>query len=269
MAFDPVSLISGVGSLLGGLFNRPPSAEKQSYQGIMGQARGARDASEQYGFNPLTLLGVSSPLGAGSGPGMGAAISDAMALLADGYSRRSDLGQKEALQRENTDLRERLTKQTLQPQVPGVYDRIEQGPMIGASNAARAGVSQAVSGTRPARRPAGVGGGVGEQLRPLPETVAVDPRRPADHEPSRTHPGFFTVDNPYLPYPVYVPTLDGDEALSWYDYPSAIGPIIGSGALWAGQRLLAEDREDRQRQPPTPPRQRRAFGFTPNAFFLH
>jgi len=118
------ALIGAAGSLLGGLFNKSPSAYKQSRQGILGQAAGAREAAAQYGFNPLTLLGVSSPIGAASGPMMGSSISDAFSLLADSLANRPGVGEKEALTRENADLRDQLRQQTLQPQVPGIYPRM-------------------------------------------------------------------------------------------------------------------------------------------------
>jgi len=62
------ALIGAGASLLGGILGKPKekSARTNSYDGIMGQAQGARDASEKYGFNPLTLLGASSPSPRGS-----------------------------------------------------------------------------------------------------------------------------------------------------------------------------------------------------------
>ncbi|WP_334193566.1 hypothetical protein [Pararhodobacter sp.] len=264
---DPISaLISAGGRLLGGLFNRTPSAFKQSRQGILGQAAGAREAAELYGFNPLTLLGVSSPLGAGSGPGMGNAIGEAMALLADGFSRRSDVGQKEALERENTTLKERLTRATLQPQVPGIYDRIEQGPMIGGSNArVSQGAGVGVAPVVPAGQPVGAGGNRSSEQRPLGS--GIDPRRETEHVPNSTTSGFMTVDSPYLPFQVHYPTIDGDEPIQWYDYPTLVPPLLWAGSRYMYQRARREERDERERQ--VPPSRRRAFGFTPNAFFPH
>jgi hypothetical protein len=59
----------------------------------------------------------------------------------------------------------------------------------------------------------------------------VDPRRGVDNQKVTMGSGFMGVDNPYLPFPVYFPTVDGDEALHWYDYPDLVLPVLGSAAL--------------------------------------
>lgn len=244
------ALIQAGGSLLGGLFNKPPSAFKQTRQGVLGQAAGAREASEQYGFNPLTLLGVSSPLGMGSSPMMGSAISDAFTLLADGIANRPGVGQKEALTRENADLRERLTRQTLHPKEPSIYGRQYREPVIGGGNVGQAAgaVPQAV----PVGRSGAVGGraagGAAGPLRPLPEVLETDPRRETEHDPARTHSGFMTVDNPSIPFRFHIPTLDGDEGLQWYDLPSLAVYGIPQAAFWAGGQVADAVTIGRQRR---------------------
>lgn len=211
----PWSALIGAGaSLLGGILGKPKrvSAQTNSRQGILGQAQGAREAAEKYGFNPLTLLGVSSPLGPSEGSNyMGNAISEAGLLLADAVSQRQGAGTLSKVQAENQRLRDQVKDLTLRPPVPGVF----------AQRQAEAASEQPDI----------------EGLRPLPETSAVDPRRDVDHEPARTTSGFMTVDNPYAPWPLYFPTLDGDEALQWYDWPTlAIG--IGANAAARGGRWL-------------------------------
>lgn len=122
---DPLiasSLIKVGGSLLGGLFGRKRSAFKESRLAILGQAAGARQAAEQYGFNPLTLLGVSQPMAGYTDNTMGAAIADAAGALADGISEKAS--QDDELQKKDEEiaaLRTRLNSATVRPTVPGVF----------------------------------------------------------------------------------------------------------------------------------------------------
>ena len=61
--------LAGIGSLIGGvagLFSKQkgaPSARENTVK----LAQGARQASERYGFNPLTMLGAGSSMGGGGG----------------------------------------------------------------------------------------------------------------------------------------------------------------------------------------------------------
>ena len=68
-----MSFLAGLGGLLGGLGGlfgkKGDSAYKQTRDAMIGQAETARVAGEKYGFNPLTLLGASSPLGSNRGDG--------------------------------------------------------------------------------------------------------------------------------------------------------------------------------------------------------
>jgi hypothetical protein len=117
-------LISAGASLLGGLFGRKKEkvipADENSRLALMGQAQGARDAGAKYGFNPLTLLGVSAPMGptiygGGVNP-MGAAFADAGAALANGITAQQQ--RKDALseaQAQNKKLREQLNSATIRP----------------------------------------------------------------------------------------------------------------------------------------------------------
>lgn len=247
------SLISAGSSLLGGLFGKPKkqSAEKNTYDGIMGQARGAREASDRYGFNPLTLLGASSAIGPStSGNYMGNAIADAGMIVADGLAKRSEqLGQITKLSEENALLKKEIQNATLRPKIAGVYAQRQMTPSL-AGALGRSGKNDPMVQTA-----AAVGQGSGgngsvrnNQLRPLPETYEVDPRRPADQEDQKSHSGFMVVDNPHLDYPIYVPTMDGDEPLQWYDLPSA--------AMWGGgswlKHQIEQSRKRRAAKRPAP-----------------
>lgn len=131
------ALIGAGASLLGGLFGKKkaPDARAESRGGILGQAQGAREAAELYGFNPLTLLGVSSPLPSQQDGGnyMGAAVADAGMILADALTRQKDVGRLERAERLNEYQRKRIADLTLRPAVPGVYGR---GNGAGGGNAA-------------------------------------------------------------------------------------------------------------------------------------
>lgn len=131
------AVIGAGASLLGGIFGKPKkqSAEKNSYDGIMGQARGARDASDRYGFNPLTLLGASSAIGPSTSANyMGNAIADAGMIVADGLAKRSEqLGQITKLTEENELLRKEIQNQTLRPKVAGVYAQRQMTPSLGGA----------------------------------------------------------------------------------------------------------------------------------------
>ncbi|MBW7921368.1 MAG: hypothetical protein H3C51_04625 [Rubellimicrobium sp.] len=134
-------LIRAGGSLLGGILGRPrqTSARENSRGALMGQAQGARDAAEEYGFNPLTLLGVSSAVGPSeSSAYMGSAIADAGMILADGLAKRQDeVGAVSQLEQQNRELQEQVRSLTLRPRVGGVYAQREAVPTTRAALGAR------------------------------------------------------------------------------------------------------------------------------------
>lgn len=143
---DPIigsTLLKVGGSLLGGLFGKKKtvSAQENSRQGIMGQAQGARQAAAEYGFNPLTLLGVSSAIGPSQLDNtMGQAIADAALLAADSLSgREEDKLRLENLRLQNERLKSEVMNLTLRPKVGGVYAGTESTPSLrqalGASDA--------------------------------------------------------------------------------------------------------------------------------------
>lgn len=246
-------LLSGIGSVLGGLGGifgkKPKNAQVTTAQGVLGQAQGATEAAQKYGFNRLTLLGNSSPMpGESGGPSPLASIQ----MITDGLKDVDDVVSGDAARRRaadqlNLDLARLKLDQArsgvlaVAPQyaVNGISGpsplgvrpvRVQQsaGGPRGGDNVPAAGVSvQGAPGDRSVA-PAGSGG-----ERPLIEvdsgSIFSDPRRPVDNEPVKTHPGTMIIDNPNLPVPLRVPTLDGDEALQWYDYPSLVIPGIGAG----------------------------------------
>lgn len=249
---DPLILSSLIGagsSLLGGIFGKPKqvSARTNSRQGILGQAQGAREAAEKYGFNPLTLLGVSSPLGPSERSNyMGNAIAEAGLMLADGVAKRGEkAGLLSKLEAQNEELREQVQSLTLRPKVGGIYAQREAVPAIGGSSDVL-GLRAVLSGGAGADDGSGGADGASGGLRPLSATLPIDPRREVDNEELRTSSGFMTIDNPYAPWPLYFPTIDGDEALQWYDLPTLGVGIAGNALFRAGQ--AAGERRDIARE---------------------
>ena len=80
MPVDPISLIGGGLKLLGGLFGGDdPMTPSQS---IMSTAKGARQAGQKYGFNPLSLLKASNAT-AGAGMSTGVPPLASLSILGD------------------------------------------------------------------------------------------------------------------------------------------------------------------------------------------
>ncbi|WP_112309449.1 hypothetical protein [Pseudogemmobacter bohemicus] len=88
---DPFTVMSGVGSLLGGVAGLFGSRRKNPTprDNMMSQAQGARDAAEAYGFNPLTMLQYGNPGGTGlanNGPPLAS-----FDLIANGFKEIGDV----------------------------------------------------------------------------------------------------------------------------------------------------------------------------------
>lgn len=240
LAGGPLGGVLGAGiNLLGGLFGRrrgPPSAGDN----VLSQAGGIRQAQEQHGFNPLALLGMSHAQGGGAPPGLASnellmgSLRDVTDLVSGETARRNaanqlelDLGKLKLEQ-----MRSGVQAVGIGPSPFGVNTtRVIQPattyrkPSYGAPDQTVGYPLPAGSGPRP------LDGGAG--LRPLEAPSPVDRRRDVYDEPVKTHPGVMTVDNPNLPFPLYAPTLDGDEALQWYEYPSLIVPALtGAGVAF-------------------------------------
>lgn len=248
------ALIGAAGSLLGGIFGKPKrvSAQKASREAILGQAEGARYAGEKFGFNPLTLLGVSSAVGPSESSNyMGNAIANSAMLLADGLARREEkFGREAALTKQNEELKLQVRELTLRPKFGGIYAQRQAVPSLGAA-LGRSGddggtgtralgsretgaASSANSGSRSLahhgrdragddrRGPDGYPG-----LRPFTDTLPIDPRREVDPTKIEPHPGFIAIDNPHTSSVVYWPTADGDEGMG-------IDELLASPFILAG-----------------------------------
>lgn len=220
--------LSAGASIVGGLLGSDKGYSPA--QMARGNVKGLMQAAEQFGINPLTLLNAGlSPSAVGKTNNMGSAVADAMMFLGDKAAKRTDAAKLQQVAAERDRLQEKVVGLTIRPKVPGVY-----GPMrMGGQDAAPAYEP-------PARVVPPVSGGAADRsgpVRPLAETdkgFGADPRRAVDNQDVKTHPGYMVVDNPNLPLPMRVPTLDGDEALQWYDYPSLALPAAGMAVDFIG-----------------------------------
>ncbi|MCB5410302.1 hypothetical protein [Pseudogemmobacter faecipullorum] len=231
--------LAGAGAIisgLGGLFGKKQKLYKMDGQ-IWDAARGARLASEDFGFNPLTLLNTPTNGGTayGGGPSMGESIGNAMMLLADNLGGK-DKGMDPAAQQvtrlanQNAELKRKLDSQTIRPKVGGIYAQTEAVPSLASALGKSNGQPASGSVSRVnASRGSGAVSADPSGLTPLPTSEATDPRRKVEDSPVKTHSGFMVIDNPYFGR-LRVPTLDGDEALQWYDYPSLAGIYAGNKA---------------------------------------
>lgn len=181
------AIISAAASVVGGLLGRSKapktvSAFKNSKDAISGQAYGARVAGEKYGFNPLTLLGVSSAVGpstTASNNYMGQAIADAGLMLAEGLAKREEkLGRIAALEKQNEELREKVRDVLLRPKVGGVYAQRQAQPTL------QQAVGRKTNGTRQVARAAFAGDG-GVSTDDPPSAGVIGGARPPQHPLSR------------------------------------------------------------------------------------
>lgn len=139
---DPATIISGVGSLVGAFAGknraaRPSDTWRHTRMGLEGQASGAREFGEKYGFNPLALLGVSSPLQAQAvdNSAFGAGIANAALAVADGMNAQSaQKAYQEQLEQQNKELRKALDGATVRPKMPGIFGTVQ--PVAGVAEPA-------------------------------------------------------------------------------------------------------------------------------------
>ena len=224
------ALIGAAGSLIGGAMqsksakNAANQERKWALEDQAEQFVRLRAAAEKAGFNPLTALGAApnsgmvNPTNAAQSY-MGEAIATSSLMLADSMSKTAAAATGKKLQnanRANAELSRKLTAATLRPNMGGVFARPSKFGIGGNANS----VSPVVESNKNNRRP----DGGGSDLTPLLETDPVDPRRDVDNKAVSVGPGFMVVDNPVAGR-YYIPTLDGDEALNWYDYPSLLLPL--------------------------------------------
>jgi hypothetical protein len=198
-----------------------------------------RAAAEKAGFNPLTALGAApnsgmvNPTSASSASGvsaqnyMGEAIATSSLMLADSMSKTNAAATGKKLQnanRANAALSSKLTAATLRPKMAGVFDRPSKFGIGSNGQVSTPRVANSGSHGSPSWL---------YDLTPLPTVDPADPRRTVVDKPIETHAGVMVIDSPWFGR-TYIPTLDGDEALQWYDYPSLALPA----AQWAWNRAV-------------------------------
>ena len=251
-----LGLAKGAVEIAGGIKGMKTPDAVTPYDNLMSQAKGARDAAAEYGFNPLTMLQFGQT-GAMTSSG-GAAPLASIQLLTDGLSSIDDMVSGDRARRRAVD---QLNQDMAQIQ----YDQARSGVVFAPQSATNWPNDPAPFGRRAVTvlqdgsadvygRPARFGGGndrlvqaaaaLGQGssdngdsgnsfgLRPLSSASAVDPRRSVDNSPVKTHSGFVEIDNPWLPFKIHVPTMDGDEPVQWYDLPSV--------ALWGATSMAGE-----------------------------
>lgn len=215
-----MTLLAVAGSILGGLFGRSKqkviSAGDNRYSDVQGIMRAAKD----FGFNPLTLLTQGQAIGptvtTQDNSAFGAGIANAFALAGDAITARRAQTQKlNDYQNQNRRLMAKVNAITLRSPVPGVYgtSKMPSDPEVYGNDTFLAPDGGGSVSGGPAGSPAG--------LEPLREVHPFDPRRGVDNVPMKSHSGWITIDNPATG-PMNVPSLDGDEALSLGEYPTAL-----------------------------------------------
>lgn len=249
---DAASAVEIAGGI-GGMFGRKNSTE----QNMRLAMSAARRYGDKYGFNPLTALGIAGSAMGGGNSENGAMLAS-IDMLSDGLKSVDELNRSEKGQTlSRAELNDDLARIRFDQARSGVVEAprsavagIGNGPSPLGGNTVKIAQSNGggyvgASAIREAVLPvAGAVGGVGGgplsgwmNDRPLAETDPLDTRRPVEAAPVKSGPGFMVVDNPLLEFPVYAPTLDGDEPLQWYDYPSLAIPAASYGAQYLYDRM--------------------------------
>ena len=203
--------LAGIGSLIGGvagLFSKQkgaPSARENTVK----LAQGARQASERYGFNPLTMLGAGSSMGGGGGGG-GAPPLASIQMLTEGLQSVDDVISGDADRRRQADqLQLDLAKVQLEQARSGV---IASGPTaadtVGGSlsplGAPRGTYVQKSTRAVPARLSASAP--VAKPKGKFSQGENPDaPGRKEDIAPLTNSPGFFEIENSWTGGPVSIP----------------------------------------------------------------
>lgn len=121
-----------LGSIAGGLLGGGDKPYKPS-QNIMSSAKGARQAGEKYGFNPLALLGLGGSYpGSNGNPGLSLALSDAGRLADEKFGDNAAQQRLSQTERQNDYLAAKVNRLTLRPPVPGVYGSTDGAATGGA-----------------------------------------------------------------------------------------------------------------------------------------
>lgn len=242
---DPVTtstLLKVGGSLLGGILGK----SKPKY--VVPPYGEIRKALEDAGYNPAAGANATGAV-VNSQNTMGAAISDAALYAADGLAANAEQeGEAQKLREQNAELVKKVQNLTIRPKVGGIYAGNVVTPALPQANGAddaRSGRTSQGANHNSANSDSGASGASDASgnvpLRDLSETLPVDPRRGVDNTPVSTTPGFMVIDNPSVDFPVYVPTLDGDEPLGFTDLPSLAASYLGS-RIYANRAVLGPKR---------------------------
>jgi hypothetical protein len=222
------ALIGAGSSLLGGALSNKAERKGIAAQNAYNDPAQIRARAEAAGFNPLLFIGpgVGNQTAAASGSYMGAALADAGMQIADQMSKNRELARLEKLTAENKKLAEKVQNLTIRPKVGGVYAQRQAMPSVRASTGRQNENPNSVL----SRQLSSSGGVVADTgLTPLPQSLWIDSRREVDNKPITSNPGVIVTDNPLFGR-IYSPTLDGDEPVTWYDYPTV-------AFNWAGSRV--------------------------------
>lgn len=191
---DPVtgSLISGGVKLLGGLFGRKKEMSPASK--IVSTAKGVRQAADQYGFNPLTLL-QNGAMNAGASGGNAPLASNE--LLIGALEDVTDVVTGEAAQRAAANKLEYELGQLK-------LDQLRSGVVAVAPSAtATVGDGLPALGRRAASVVQSAGSGIGQTQTPFSSALVGD--REVSVQPQSNVSGSFTIENPGTFGPVVIP----------------------------------------------------------------
>lgn len=248
------------GSILSGLFaKKQQETEREwSLDDVKQQFVRLREGAELAGYNPLSVLGTASGIpaaGASTAGFMGQAIADSGLMLADNLARTQsaqNLTKVNALQMQNHDLNEQLTRATLRPNVGGVYERRAAVPSLRAALGGSDGAVSSSNGLQYGPRVSGVDARSGGLFPPIALVDSVDPRREVDVLKVPSDPGYTIVDNPYIPGGSFrVPMIAGEIPEST-QYPTIVGAFIANRlaplAPWAKSQVEVVNAWSRARQ---------------------
>ena len=230
---DPVTIIGGIGSLVGGLLSKP----KSKY--VVPDYAGIRKQAEAAGFNPLTALtqGPQGSVVTTTNP-MGTAFAEAALMLGQNLSKATATAKLQQAQSANAKLQAKVQNLTLRPKVGGIYARRQSVPSLGAalgrpdagSNqtdvAAAPVVGQAASGG-----PAPVGAGLTFGAPDFVDRSALTPGRETKVSPTENISGLMHIDNA-ITGPLSFFGADGEIFMEYVQAPLLGLPQIAKN--WLG-----------------------------------
>lgn len=199
----PFGMLSGIGSVLGGLgglFGSKKKKDPTPRENILSQAQGARDASDKYGFNPLTMLQYGQPGGAivgGGGPAPLASID----LITGGLKDINDVVSGDAARRRAADQLEVDLAQVKidQAKKQMALDHTRAAQMASSPLGRRAVTAHGAPHARIASPPMG---------RPVAKPTYLG--RDVDVEDVPSTAGVAVLDTPLLPQAYVVPATGAD-----------------------------------------------------------